>query len=67
MHVWDYDIHELRKSERGRLLLLEWQIDYGVDWENGEKINLEEVKKNWDKLEIEPKRRRLLKLLIWGE
>lgn len=66
MHVWDYDIDELKKSERGRLLL-ERQINYGVDWQKGEKINLKEVKKNWDKLNIGPRRRRLFELLIWGK
>lgn len=67
VHVWDYDIKELKKSKRGRLLLLERQINYGVDWKHGEKIKLSEVKKNWDVIHIDPNRRRLLKLLIWGK
>ena len=54
--VWDYDIETLKKSKRGRLLLLERQINYGVDGD--EKIDLEEVKKNWDVLQIDPSRRR---------
>jgi len=64
-HVWDYDIKTLKKSKRGRLLLLERQINYGVYLSDKEKINLSEVKKNWDKLNIDPNRRRLLELLIW--
>ena len=64
-HVWDYDIKTLKKSKAGRLLLLERQINYGVYPSDKEKINLLEVKKNWDQLQIEPKRRRLLELLIW--
>lgn len=63
--IWDYDVKKLRKTKSGRLLILERQINYGPD--KGEKINLSEVKKNWDKLNIEPKRRRLLDLLIWGK
>ena len=66
-HVWDYDIKELKKSEYGRRLLLERQINYGVDWKHGEKIKLSEVRKYWNKLNIDPNRRRLLKLLIWGK
>lgn len=63
--VWDYDVRELKKSRKGRLLLLERQINYGVDGK--EKIKLDDVKKNWKKLNIPPLRRRLLKLLIWGK
>jgi len=66
-HVWDYDIKTLKKSKSGRLLLLERQINYGIDWESGEKINLSEVKKNWNALHLDQNRRRLLKLLIWGK
>ena len=64
--IWDYDINELKKTESGRRLILERQIMYGVDWEHGEKISLEEVKKNWRKLEIDSRSRRLFELLIWG-
>lgn len=63
--MWDYDINELRKSKWGRKLILERMINYGPD--EGEKIKLSEVKKNWNKLEIDPDRRRLFKLLIWGK
>lgn len=64
--IWDYDIEELKKTESGRLLILERMINYGVSYKYGPKIKLAEVKKNWDKLNIEPDRRELLKLLIWG-
>lgn len=63
--IWDYDINELKKSEEGRLLILERQINYGVVGK--EKIKLSEVKKNWKKLKIDSDRRRLFKLLIWGK
>lgn len=63
-HLWDYDINTLKKSKRGRLLLLERQINYGIYLSDKEKIKLSEVKQYWNKLEIEPKRRRLLELLI---
>lgn len=63
--IWDYDINELRKSKWGRKLILERQINYGVSGK--EKIKLSEVKKHWKELEIDPDRRRLFKLLIWGK
>ncbi len=65
VHIWDYDIKTLKKTKSGRLLILERQINYGIDWEKGEKINLSEVKKNWHALHLDPNRRRLLRLLIW--
>lgn len=63
-HVWDYDVEELKKTRSGRLLLLERQINFGIV--DGEKINIVEVKKNWHQLNLEPKRKRLFELLIWG-
>lgn len=64
VHIWDYDIEELKKTESGRRLILERMINYGSE---GEKISLSEVKKNWDKLELFPLRKRLFELLIWGK
>lgn len=63
--IWDYDIKELKKTKSGKRLILERQINYGVFGK--EKINLKEVKRNWSRLDIEPKRKRLMKLLIWGK
>lgn len=62
--VWDYDIKELEKSESGRRLILERKINYGP---GDEKINLSEVKKNWDKLDLYYPQKHLLELLIWGK
>ena len=63
--LWDYDIRELKKSKspQARILLLERQINYGV--EEGEKIELSDVKKYWDKLSLFPRKRRLFEYLIW--
>lgn len=65
--VWDYDPKVLAKSKRGKLLLLERQINGGVFLSDKEKIPLKEVKKYWKKLQIDSAKRRLLKLLIWGK
>jgi len=64
MHIWDYDEKKLKKSAWGRLHILEHMINYGPD---KRKISLKQVKKNWTKLELDPLRRRLFKLLIWGK
>ncbi len=64
MIMWDYDIEELKKTESGRVLILERMINYGP---GDEKIKLADVKKYWDKLDLYPIRRRLMELLIWGK
>ena len=61
-HIWDYDINELRKTESGRLLILERQINYGMFLSDKDKIKLSEVKKNWKKLQLDPDRKKLFKL-----
>lgn len=63
--IWDYDINKLKKTKSGRLLILERMINFGPD--KGEKISLAEVKKNWDKLHLDPLRERMMRLLIWGK
>lgn len=63
--IWDYDKKELEKTESGRRLILERMINYGPD--EGEKIKLSEVKRNWDKLQLFPLRKRFFSLLIWGK
>lgn len=65
--LWDYDKAELKKSksDQAKILLLERQINYGVD--AGEKVDLLKVKKYWEKLNLFTDKRRLFKYLIWGK
>jgi hypothetical protein len=65
MYLWDYDRKTLEKSEQGRILLLERMINYGP--QKGEKINLVQVKKYWNKLQLFTLQKKLLELLIWGK
>lgn len=65
--IWDYDINKLKKTKSGRLLILERQINYGIYPSDKEKIDLKEVKKNWDNLHLDPLKKRLMELLIWGK
>lgn len=66
-HIWDYDINQLKKTESGRLLMLERQINYGMFLSDKDKIKLSEVKKNWDKLNLDSDRKKLFRFLIWGK
>lgn len=63
--LWDYNEEELKKSEKGRILLLERKINFGFYLSDKVKIKLSEVKKYWNKLNLDPSRRRLFKLLVW--
>lgn len=65
--IWDYNINQLRKTESGRIKILERQINYGVYASDRSKISLVLVRKFWDRLRLEPKRKRLFELLIWGK
>ena len=64
-YIWDYDINELKKTEKGRILILERMINYGPGPK--EKIKLSLVKKYWDDLDLYTPQKRLLELLIWGK
>lgn len=64
VYLWDYDIKELKKTEQGRIKILERMINYGP---GKEKIKLSLVKKYWNKLDLYENSRRLLELLIWGK
>jgi len=64
MHLWDYREKDLKKTAWGRRHILEHMINYGP---GRRKISLKAVKKNWNLLELDPLRRRLFKLLIWGK
>ncbi|MBI4009378.1 hypothetical protein HY357_04030 [Candidatus Roizmanbacteria bacterium] len=64
--MWDYDINELKKTEEGRIKILERMINYGPD--KGEKIKLSDVRKYWKQIHFKNvKTKRLLELLIWNE
>ena len=65
-HMWDHRKSEVKKSKAGKRLLLERLINYGVYRKDKKKIPLAAVKKNWNLLVLEPKRKKLFKRLIWG-
>lgn len=64
-YLWDYDYDELKKTEQGRIKILERMINYGPG--KGEKINLSDTRKYWNKLDLYRNRKLLLELLLWGK
>lgn len=67
VHLWDYDINELKKTEQGRIKILERKINFGFYLKDKKKISLKEIKKYWHRLNIEPSRRNFFKFIIWGK
>lgn len=65
-YLWDYDEKELKKTEAGRIKILERLVNYGPS-KKKEKIQLSLVKKYWDRLDLYDAPKHLLELLIWGK
>lgn len=62
MHNWSTDIQKLKKNpEKYNIWKLEQQINFGLC---GKKLNTKELKKNLPKMNIDPDRKRFLKLLL---
>ena len=64
-YLWDYNEEELQKTEQGRIFILERMINYGPG--KDKKIKLALVKKYWHKLQLQPLKKKLFELLIWGK
>lgn len=62
MYNWSTDEKELKKDpENYKIWRLEQLANFGL---NGEKINLEDLKKYWDKIKIDPARRKFLSAIL---
>jgi hypothetical protein len=56
--AWD------KKSDSYKVWRLEQLINFGL---NGEKLDIKDVKKYWNKIETDSTTRKFLKLIIWGK
>ncbi len=64
MYNWNTDICSFRSKKEYALWKLNQLVNFGL---GGEKLNLRLIKKYWDKLSLDTKRKRFLKFLIWGK
>ncbi len=63
MKNWSTDINALMKDpEAYAIWKLEQQVNFGLD---GEKINESDLRKYWDRLQVDPARRAFLKILLY--
>lgn len=62
MRNWSVDITELKKDKKQYIVWrLEQMINFGLD---GKKISREEVKKYWKILNIDPNKKKYLKMIL---
>lgn len=59
MYNWSTDTKTLKRNpEKFAIWKLEQSINFGL---NGKKVRLSQIKKYWDMLHLDPKRKRVLK------
>ncbi|MBI2041511.1 MAG: hypothetical protein HYT20_00645 [Candidatus Nealsonbacteria bacterium] len=62
MYNWAVDENKIKKHKRKYAIWkLEQMVNFGL---NGEKINGRDLKKLWEKLKIDPARKRFLEILL---
>ena len=63
MYNWNINTSKLKQNpEKYAIWKLEQSINFGL---NGTKLKAKEVKKYWDKLSLDPQRKKLLELWLW--
>lgn len=62
MYNWNTDTRRLKENKEEYLIWhLNQLINFGL---NGSKINIKSLKKYWPKLNLDPKRKRFLEVLL---
>lgn len=62
MYNWTVDENKLKNDkEKYAIWKLEQTVNFGL---NGKKLNGKELKKYWNKLQLDPARKRFLELLL---
>lgn len=65
MYNWNTDLSNWdKKSESFIIWKLQQLINFGL---NGEKLDLTLTKKYWSRLDLDPQRKKFLKLILWSK
>lgn len=64
MYNWNTPKNQLQPSEETTIWKLNQLINFGL---GDEKLNFSDVKKYWDKLNLDPERKNYLSFLLWGK
>lgn len=63
MYNWNINTSKLKKNpEKYAIWKLEQSVNFGL---NGEKLKVDELKKYWNKLSLDPQRKKLLGMWLW--
>ena len=63
MYNWSVDIKQLKKHpQKYAIWKLEQMVNFGL---GGEKINKNQLKKYWNFLKLDPKKKKYLEFLLW--
>jgi len=65
MYNWSVDTKELKKDKQAYTI---WRLEQLVNFGLGEeKIKESELRENWDKLDLDPRRKKFLEFLLWPQ
>ena len=65
MHNWSVDTKELEKDPEAYVIWrLEQMINFGIA---GERISADSLIRYWDRLVLDPHKKRFLGFLLWGK
>jgi len=64
MYNWSTDTKKFKSEEERIIWELEQLINFGL---GGSKLDLKLVKKYWDKLDLDPDRKKFIEFLIWNK
>ena len=63
MYNWNVNATKLKKNpDKYTIWKLEQMINFGL---NGQKLKAKEVKKYWNKLTLDPQRKKVLEMWLW--
>ncbi|MFH1947015.1 MAG: hypothetical protein ABIJ23_02570 [Candidatus Magasanikbacteria bacterium] len=64
MYNWTVDIKQLKRHKKQYTIWrLEQLVNFGL---GGEKINIKDLKVNWEKLNLDPNKKKYLSFLLWS-
>ncbi|OGH87509.1 MAG: hypothetical protein A3J93_03185 [Candidatus Magasanikbacteria bacterium RIFOXYC2_FULL_42_28] len=65
MRNWSTDLKELKKDKKQYTI---WRLEQLVNFGLGkEKLSRKQLVDNWSVLHLDPKKKKYLKLLLWGQ
>jgi len=63
MYNWSVDLKKIGSTSKEAII---WRLEQAVNFGlNGEKLDKALLKRYWQKLHLDPQRKRFLKLLLW--